>query len=74
MKKTYGTNRGSHGIVVKHINDTKTRLATKHMPCMLLRKCGKEEFHVGVVVAAAECMEGNMLSWAPYLLKSFLED
>jgi hypothetical protein len=31
MKKTYGTERGPHIIIIKHISDITTRLATKLM-------------------------------------------
>jgi hypothetical protein len=74
MKKTYGTERGSREIIIKRISDATTRLATKLMACKFLRKCRKEEVPVGVVTAAAQCTEGTMLSWAPYLLNMFLED
>jgi hypothetical protein len=39
MKKTYGTERGSHGIIIKRISDTTTRMETKLMACKLLHKC-----------------------------------
>jgi hypothetical protein len=74
MKKTYGTEIRSHIIIIKHISDASTRLATKIMVCKLLRKCHKEEVPVRVIVAAVECVKGTMLSWAPYLLNLFLED
>jgi hypothetical protein len=72
MKKTYGTERGSRRIIIKHISDAAIRLATKLMACKLLRKCCKEEVLVGVVAATAQCAEGTILSWAPYLLNLFL--
>jgi hypothetical protein len=53
MKKKYGTKRGLHGIIIKHISDVATRMATKIMACKLLRKCCKEEVLVEVVIAAA---------------------
>jgi hypothetical protein len=62
MKKTYGTERGSCRIIIKCINDAAKRLATKLMACKLLRKCRKEEFPVGVIAAASQCMEGTMLN------------
>jgi hypothetical protein len=74
MKKTYDTERGSRGIIIKRISDATTRLATKLMACKLLRKCRKEEALAGVVAAVAQCAEGTMLSWALYLLNPFLED
>jgi hypothetical protein len=74
MKKKYGTERGSRGIIIKRISDAATRMATKIMACKLLRKCRKEEVPVGVVAAATQCVEGTTLSWAPYLLNLFLED
>jgi hypothetical protein len=58
MTKTYGTERGSHGIIIKRISDTATRMATKIMLCKLLRKCRKEEVPIGVVAATAQCAEG----------------
>jgi hypothetical protein len=55
MKKTYGIERGSRRIIIKHINDTTTRLANKLMACKLLRKCCKEEFPIRVIVAPTQC-------------------
>jgi hypothetical protein len=74
MKKKYGTERGSRGIMIKHISDVVTRMATKNMACKLLRKFCKEEVLAGVVVAATQCVEGTTLIWAPYLLNLFLDD
>jgi hypothetical protein len=74
MKKTYGTERGSCGIIIKRINDATMRMATKLMACKMLRKCRKEEVPVGVVAAATQCANGTTLSWALYLLNLFLED
>jgi hypothetical protein len=53
MKKTYGTERGSHRIILKRISDATTRMATKIMVCKLLKKCRKEEVPVGIVTAVA---------------------
>jgi hypothetical protein len=39
MKKKYGTDRGTRGIIIKRINDVTTQMATKIMACKLLRKC-----------------------------------
>jgi hypothetical protein len=36
MKRTYGTERGSHGIIIKRISDATTRMATKLMACKML--------------------------------------
>jgi hypothetical protein len=63
-----------HGIIIKRISDTTTRMATKLMACKMLRKCHKEEVPAGVVAAATQCANGTMLSWAPYLLNLFLDD
>jgi hypothetical protein len=43
MKKKYGTERGSLGIIINHISEPKKRLAMKLMACKLLRKCPNEE-------------------------------
>jgi hypothetical protein len=53
MKKKYGTERGSRGIIIKCISDVATRMATKIMACKLLRKCSKEEVSTGVVAVVA---------------------
>jgi hypothetical protein len=74
MKKTYGTERGSHGIIIKHISDTTTRMDTKIMVCKLLRKCCKEEGPIGVIAVATQSVEGTMLGYDLYLLNMFLED
>jgi hypothetical protein len=74
MKKTYGTMRGSRGIIINRINEPATRLETKLMACKLLRKCRKEEAPAGVIAAVAQCVKGTLLSWSPYLLNLFLDD
>jgi hypothetical protein len=74
MKKKYGIERGSRGIIIKRISDATTRMATKSMACNLLRKCCKEEVPVGIVTAATQCAEGTTLRWALYLLNMLLED
>jgi hypothetical protein len=43
MNHTYGTERGSRGIIINKISEPTTRIATKLMACKLLRKCCKEE-------------------------------
>jgi hypothetical protein len=52
MKKTYGTERGSHVIIINRISDATTRMATKLMDDKILRKCCKEEVLAGVIAAA----------------------
>jgi hypothetical protein len=74
MTKKYGTERGSHRIIIKCICDATTRMAKKIMACKLLRKCCNEEVPSRVVAVAAQCAEGTTLSWAPYLLNPFLDD
>jgi hypothetical protein len=74
MKKKYGTDRGTRGIIIKRINDTATQLGTKILACKLLRKCHREEVPAGVVAVAAQCAEGTSMSWASYLLNLFLDD
>jgi hypothetical protein len=74
MKKKYGTNRGTRGIIIKRINDVATQMGTKILTCKLLRKCRREEVLVGVVIVASQCAEGTIVSWAPYLLNLFLDD
>ena len=44
------------------------------MACKLLRKCCREEVPAGVFIVAVQCVEGTTVSWAPYLLKFFLDD
>jgi hypothetical protein len=73
MKKTYGIEKGSRGIIIKPISDTTMRLATKIMAFKLLKKFCKEEVHAQVVAVATQCVERTMLSWAPYLLNLFHE-
>jgi hypothetical protein len=74
MKKKYGTDRGTRGIIIKRINDATTQLGTKILACKLLRKCRREEVPAGVVAVATQCAEGTTVSWAPYLLNLFLDD
>jgi hypothetical protein len=74
IKAKYGTERGNRGIRISDINDPATRFATRLLGCKLMRKCPKEEVPAGVVAAEAQCAKGSSMSWAPYLLNSFLED
>jgi hypothetical protein len=74
MKKKYGTDRGTRGIIIKRINDVATKLGTQILACKLLIKCRREEVPAGVVAVAAQCAEGTSMSWAPYLLNLFLDD
>jgi hypothetical protein len=74
MQKMYGIERGSCIIIIKCISYTTTRLATKLMACKFLRKCRKEEVPARVVTSKTQCIEGTMLSWAPYLLNLFLKE
>jgi hypothetical protein len=49
MKKKYGTERGSRGIIINQIIEPTTRLVMKLMTCKILSKCRKEEEDVGVI-------------------------
>ena len=57
MKKKYGTERGTRGIIIKRINDATTQLGAKVLTSKLLRKCRREEVPTGVVVVATQCTE-----------------
>jgi hypothetical protein len=74
MKNKYGTERGTHRIIIKQISDIATKMAAKIMACKLLRKCPQGGSLGGVVAVAAQCVEGTTVSWAPYLLNLFLDD
>jgi hypothetical protein len=74
IKEKYGIERGNRGIRINDINDPVTRFATRLLGCKLMRKCRKEEVPAGVVAVAVQCTKGSSMSWAPYLLNSFLED
>ena len=74
MKKKYCTDRGMRGIIIKRINDVATQMVTKILACKLLRKYHREEVSVGVIAVVAQCAEGTIVSWAPYLLNLFLDD
>jgi hypothetical protein len=50
MKQTYGTERGSRGIIINKISEP-TRITTKIMASKLLRKCHKEEVPASIIVA-----------------------
>jgi hypothetical protein len=65
---------GSRGIRISDINDPAMRIVTRMLGCKLMCKCRKEEVPAGVVAATTQCMKGSSMSWAPYLLNSFLED
>jgi hypothetical protein len=51
MKKTYGTMRGSKGIVINRINEPMKRIEMKVMACNFLIKCRKEKVLEGVIAA-----------------------
>jgi hypothetical protein len=74
MKNKYGTYKGTQGIIIKRINDVTKQMATKILACNLLRKCHREEVLTGVILVAAQCTEGTIVDWAPYLLNLFLDD
>jgi hypothetical protein len=74
MNKTYDIERGLCRIIIKRIIDATTRITKAIMDYKLLRKCRKEEFPVGVVVAATQSTNRTMLNWVPYLLNLFLND
>jgi hypothetical protein len=74
IKAKYGTGRGSRRIRINDINDHVTRFATRLLGCNLMCKCMKEEVLARVVAATTQCIKGSSMSWAPYLLNSFLED
>jgi hypothetical protein len=66
--------RGNRGIRISDINDPVTRFTTRLLGCKLMCKCRKEEVSARVVAVVAQCAKGSSMSWAPYLLNSFLED
>jgi hypothetical protein len=74
MNKKYGTERWSHGIIIRRISGVATRISTKTMACKFLKKFRKEEVSARVFTAESQCVEGTTLSWAPYLLNLFLDD
>ena len=49
-------------------------MGAKILAYKILRKFHREEVPVGVVAIAAQCTEGTIVSWAPYLLNLFLDD
>jgi hypothetical protein len=49
MKQTYGTERGSRGIIIDRISEPPTWLATKLMACKLLRKSCKEKVPTSII-------------------------
>jgi hypothetical protein len=53
--KKYGTERGSHRIIIKRISDVVIRMAKKTMACKLIRKCHKEEVPTGAFIVEAQC-------------------
>jgi hypothetical protein len=74
MKKKYGTTRGTRGIMIKQINNAATQLGANILAYKLLKKCCKDEVPPGVITVAAQCVEGTLMSWVPYLFKLFQED
>jgi hypothetical protein len=48
MKKKYGTDRGTRGIIIKQINDAMTQIGANILACKLLRKYRKNEVSASV--------------------------
>jgi len=63
MKKKYGTDMGTQGIIINRINDATIQLQAKILAYKLLRKCCREEVPVGAVAVVAQCAEGTTMSW-----------
>jgi hypothetical protein len=61
MKRTYGTEKGLHKIIIKRINDAMTRMATKILAYKMLSKCRKEEVPARIIAAAVQCTNGTSL-------------
>jgi hypothetical protein len=74
MKKKYGTDSRTRGIIIKWINNVALQLGTKILVCKLLRKFRKDEVSVRVIVVVAQCAKGTSMSWAPYLSNLFQVD
>jgi hypothetical protein len=74
MKKKYGIDMGTRGIIIKWIKNVTTQLGAKILSCKLLRKCRKDEVPSRAIVVAAQCVEGTSMSWVPYLSKLFQVD
>jgi hypothetical protein len=74
MKKKYGIDRGTRGIIIKRINNVVTQLGTKILACKLLRKFRKDEVPPGFIVVPSQCVEGTFMNWVPYLSNLFQVD
>jgi hypothetical protein len=72
MREKIHTIIGVSRLDVSSICDQTVRLATQALACNLLRKCIKYQVPAGVIVAAEKCVEGVLMSWAPFLLNKFL--
>ena len=62
IKSKYGTKKGSRGMIIKKISESKTRFATKLMACKFMRKCCKEESPTSVIAATMQCAKWSLLS------------
>jgi hypothetical protein len=74
MKKKYGTDKGTRGIIIKRINYVVTQLGAKILACKILRKFRKDKAPAGVIAVAAQCPEVTFMSWVPYLSNLFQID
>jgi hypothetical protein len=61
-------------MIIKRISDPANKTETKLMACKFLPKYRKEQVATEVVAATTQCAKGTILSWAPYLLNSFLDN
>jgi hypothetical protein len=62
MKKKYGTDRGTRGIIIKRINDAATQLGVKFLAWKMLRKYRREEVPAGDFAVADQCAKGTSMS------------
>ena len=57
MKKKYGTDKGTRGIIIKRINDVATQMGANILAYKLLIKFRREKLPAGVVTFVAQCIE-----------------
>jgi len=70
--RKYGTHRVLREVVISAIQDPEVRFATQLLACQLVRKCRKDECHVGVIHASERCAYGIKMSLALYLQDEFV--
>jgi hypothetical protein len=74
MREKFHIVRWVFRLDVPIIFDPTIRIVMQALVCTLLRMWRKGQVPTGVIVVVEKCVEGVLMSWAPFLLNHFLID